>query len=204
MDFQNRSSQPQNSSQSQTSSQPQVVASSTRSSADFPSKIISEKTRFGRITNLSLFGAVVILLIALVTFIALGGNGDKEGKYVDSTKLQAVFLQTGQVYFGKLKINNGTYVLSNIYYLQTSSTGTGTAASSSVSLVKLGCELHQPYDQMVINHTQITFWENLQDGGQVGQAVAKFVKANPNGQKCTTPSATSTTSNVQNAGSVTN
>ena len=196
MDFQNRNTQ--------ASTQPQTVASSTGTVTSLPSKIISEKTKFGRITNLSLFGAIVVLLLALVTFIALGGNGNKEGKYVDSKKLQAVFLQTGQVYFGKLKVNDGAYVLTNIYYLQTSSTGTGTAASSSVSLVKLGCELHQPFDQMIINHSQITFWENLQDGGQVGTAVAKFVKDNPNGQKCTTPSTTSTTNNVQNAGKVTN
>lgn len=199
MDFQNRSSQPQ------TNTQPQVVTPNKSSVDNFTSKIISDKTKFGRMTVMSLFGGVVILLLALVTFIALGGNGDKEGRYVDSTKLQAVFLQTGQVYFGKLKVNNGTFVLSNIYYLQTSSTGTGTtAAASNVSLVKLGCELHQPYDQMVINHTQVTFWENLQDGGQVGKAVAKFVKDNPKGQKCTTTSATSTTDNVQNAGNVTN
>jgi hypothetical protein len=50
--------------------------------------------------------------------------------------------------------------------------------------VKLGCELHAPFDQMVINRDQVTFWENLQDDGQVAKAVATFKKENPNGQKC--------------------
>ena len=177
--------------------QPQAAGQSARSVVPK----LSDKAKFGRITNVSLFGAVAVLLIALVAFLGLGGNTGKEAKYVDSGKLQAVFLQTGQVYFGKLKINDGSYVLSNIYYLQTASTGSGTTASSNVSLVKLGCELHEPYDQMVINHSQITFWENLQDNGQVGQAVAKFIKANPNGQKCTdqSSSASTTSGTVQNA-----
>jgi len=161
----------------------------------------SDKNKFGRITNASLFGAVAVLLIALVAFLGMGGNTSKEAKFVDSGKLQAVFLQTGQVYFGKLKITDGSYVLSNIYYLQTSSTGTGNTASSNVSLVKLGCELHEPYDQMVVNHSQITFWENLQDNGQVAKAVATFVKNNPNGQKCTDQStgASTTGNTVQGA-----
>ncbi len=176
--------------------QPQANGPSARSAAPK----LSDKTKIGRITNMSLFGSVAVLLIALVAFLGLGGNAGKEAKLIDSSKLQAVFLQTGQVYFGKLKIDNGTYVLSNIYYLQTSST-TAATTSSNVSLVKLGCELHEPYDLMVINRSQITFWENLQDNGQVGQAVAKFIKANPNGQKCAdqSTSASTTSGNVQNA-----
>lgn len=176
--------------------QPQAVGQSARSAV--PKQ--SDKNKLGRITNVSLFGAVAVLLIALVAFLGLGGNPGKEAKFIDSGKLQAVFLQTGQVYFGKLKINDGSYVLSNIYYLQTSSSTTATA-SSNVSLVKLGCELHEPYDQMVINHSQITFWENLQDNGQVAKAVSTFVKNNPNGQKCTeqTTGASTTGNTVQNA-----
>jgi len=198
MDFQDRSTQPQ------------VVAPGVRTATAMPSsvptKTSSDKGKWSRITGMSIVGAVVILLLALVAFIAFGSSGSNEDKYVDSSKLQAVFLQTGQVYFGKVKVLNSNYlVLSNIYYLQTSSTGTTAAASaanSSVSLVKLGCELHEPYDQMVINRTQITFWENLQDNGQVAKAVVAFVKSNPNGQKCTDQSSSSgsTSGSVQNAG----
>jgi hypothetical protein len=140
-----------------------------------------------------------------VASIAFSTN-DNENKYVDTSKLQAVFLGTGQVYFGNVKaLNDKYFVLTNIYYLQTSSSSTSTtstAANTSVSLVKLGCELHQPYDQMVINRSQVTFWENLQSDGQVAKAVAAFEKANPSGQKCTDQSsaASSSSSAVQNAG----
>jgi|SRR5665213_1641435 len=194
MDFSNRSTQPQ------------TVAPTAHVAAATPSggkRGQSDKGKWGRVTGAVLVGAVAILLLALVAFIAFGGsNGTKEDKYVDTTKLQAVFLNTGQVYFGKIKVLNSSYfVVTNIYYLQTSSTGTTANANTSVSLVKLGCELHEPFDQMVINRSQVTFWENLQDNGQVAKAVSTFQKDNPNGQKCTDQSASSstTTNSVQNA-----
>jgi hypothetical protein len=151
--------------------------------------------------------AVAVLLCASIVAAAFGGV-KSESSYVDSTKLQAVFLNTGQVYFGNIKSLNTKYVrLTNIYYLQTSNSG-GTAsassASSNVTLVKLGCELHEPLDQMLINRDQVTFWENLGDNGQVAKAVAAFEKANPSGQKCadqSTSSSTNSVNNAQNAGS---
>jgi hypothetical protein len=154
-----------------------------------------DKGMWGRVGFVVIIAAVVILLGAA---IALLGSGDKvspENKYVDTTKLQAVFLNTGQVYFGNIKtLNTKYFVVSNIYYLQTANgaaSGTSTAANTSVSLVKLGCELHEPYDQMVINRDQVTFWENLQSNGQVAKAVATFKQQNPNGQKCADQSSSS-------------
>ena len=138
---------------------------------------------------------VVALLIGLTTLFATGDATKNEYKYVDSTKLQAVFLNTGQVYFGNIKSLNSNYlVLGNIFYLQTASSGTGstaTNANSNVTLVKLGCELHEPYDQMVINADQVTFWENLSPKGQVAKAVATFKEQNPEGQKCADQSSSS-------------
>ena len=155
-------------------------------------------------SKVGLVGLVTIAAILLIGVALLAGTGDKasaEQKFVDSNKLQAVFLSTGQVYFGNIKtLNSNYFVVSNIYYLQTSSTGTGTAANAntSVSLVKLGCELHSPFDQMVINRSQVTFWENLQDTGQVAKAVKTFKTQNPSGQKCSDTAANaSTTNNVQ-------
>lgn len=179
--------------------QPQAAA--PQGAGGKKSKVGGKWTRWG---STVLVGAVIVLIVALVAFVGLGGNAPKaESKYVDSSKLQAVFLNTGQVYFGKVTSLNSRYVvLSNIYYLQTSSTGTDANANTNVSLVKLGCELHEPLDQMVINREQVTFWENLGDNGQVAQAVKTFEKQNPNGQKCadqSTSAGTNSTSNTQPA-----
>lgn len=188
MDFTNRNAQPQPTAPSQ-------------SAAGKKGKFSNKWSKLG---SSVLVGAVIVLLVALIAFVALGGNAPKaESKYVDSSKLQAVFLNTGQVYFGNVKNLNKKYVvLTNIYYLQTSQTanaGTEANANANVSLVKLGCELHEPLDQMVINRDQVTFWENLGDNGQVAKAVATFEKQNPNGQKCADQSSSSSTNSGTNA-----
>ena len=167
----------------------------------------SDNGKWGRWGVLAAVIAIVILLAGIIILVASSNNIKGEDKYVDSNKLQAVFLNTGQVYFGNIKTLNSQYlVLNNIYYLQTSgssSTTPSTAANSNVTLVKLGCELHAPYDQMVINRSQVTFWENLQSTGKVAQAVAAFQKQNPNGQKCSdqsTSAGTNSINSTQNAG----
>ncbi len=193
MDF-SRSAQPQ-------AAAPAVASAHKKSSGD--------KSPLGRVAVVAAAALVALLLIAL-TVVSFGSSSDGESKFVNNDKLQAVFLNTGQVYFGKItELNSKYFVVTNIYYLQTSTSGTSasaTNASTSVSLVKLGCELHEPYDKMVINRSQVTFWENLQDNGQVAKAVSTFQKQNPSGQKCSDQGSSasgSTTSNVQNAGSAT-
>jgi hypothetical protein len=121
--------------------------------------------------------------------VLVTSHDKSESSYVDSSKLQAVFLTNDQVYFGNVtKLNSKTIVLKNVYYLQTqnSSAQQTTDSNSNVSLVKLGCELHKPFDTMVVNREQVQFWENLQSDGQVANAVKQFEQQNPNGQKCST------------------
>lgn len=138
----------------------------------------------------------IALLIGAIIWIIANGNGKTEKEYVDKGKYQAVFLNGGQVYFGKVKdLNSRFVILDSIYYLrvnQQQAEGQDqqqAQANQDVSLAKLGCELHGPQDQMVINREQVTFWENLKDDGQVAKAIAEFVKQNPDGQKCTEPNA---------------
>lgn len=140
-----------------------------------------------------------ILIGALVLLIAFGGWNKGEARYVDESKMQAVFLNGGQVYFGKVKSLNSEYMrLTDVYYLRVNQQVQPDAAqaatnSNDISLVKLGCELHGPQDQMIIKGAQIIFWENLKTDGQVAKAVDEYVKQNPNGQTCADPAATSNT-----------
>jgi len=167
----------------------------------------SDGGKWARIGVVALVAAIALLLLFLIGWLIFGVSNTKEDKYVDSNKLQAIFLSTGQVYFGNVTTMNDRYtVLTNIYYLQTSSSDSSKSSTSSnnVSLVKLGCELHAPYDQMVINRSQITFWENLQDNGQVATAVKTFQKDNPNGQKCSDQSSSSSTSSTNATQGATN
>lgn len=202
MDFSNRNVQSQ-----ATASGTQAPAAGNPGAAKKNRAAGSDNGKWGRIGVVAAIAAIVILLIGVIVVAASGNSSVKaENKYVDSSKLQAVFLNTGQVYFGNIKsLNNDYFVVTNIYYLQTANNGSSSSNSnSSVTLVKLGCELHEPYDQMVINSDQVTFWENLGDNGQVAKAVKTFEKQNPDGQKCadqSTSSSTNAGSNAQNAGS---
>ncbi|HEV7455023.1 MAG TPA: hypothetical protein VGO07_07225 [Candidatus Saccharimonadales bacterium] len=148
-----------------------------------------------------LFAATIV--IVLIAFMFYNSSPKAEANFVDTTKQQAVFLTNGQVYFGKVSEVNKQYLtLNNIYYLnvnqqvqpnQKDASG-NSAANNSISLVKLGCELHGPADQMVINREQVTFWENLKSDGQVSKAISQWVQQNPNGQKCSTTTTTPATS----------
>jgi hypothetical protein len=163
-----------------------------------------DKNEWFRVANMLLVFAVVVLIGAVIALI-ITNSPKPESSYIDKNKLQAVFLNTGQVYFGNItSLNSKYFVVDHIYYLQTSggSSSAASTANTSVSLVKLGCELHRPDDQMVINRAQVTFWENLEPAGQVATAVQNFVKANPQGQKCVgdSNSSSSTSNTVQSAG----
>lgn len=152
------------------------------------------------VTNLMERSSVILLFAIAILILAIAGltffSGNAEGHIVKKDKYQAVFLNNGQVYFGHIHSLNSDFVdLQSIYYLQTnggSTTDQTSSSSNNVSLVKLGCELHAPYDQMVINRDQVLFWENLQDSGQVVKAIAQYQKDNPNGQTCKSSSQSST------------
>lgn len=183
---------------------------SNRSSSQGSSKRFGKgdwsHTKIYRLVQGLLMLCVLIVVVGLLVFLALNDNTYKsESSYIDGSKLQAVFLNTGQVYFGNIKsLNNNYLVLTNIFYLQTSSasgSSSSSSANTSVSLVKLGCEIHAPLDQMVINRTSVTFWENLSASGQVAKAVSTWEKDNPDGQKCSDQSTAGTSgqSTPQNA-----
>lgn len=158
-----------------------------------------------RFASVALLFSVTALIVALAYFLAIG-KSNNEGQFVDDSKLQAVFLNGGQVYFGKVEDLNAKYLrMSNIYYLRVNQTvqpdqengSQQQATANDISLVKLGCELHGPQDEMLINREQVIFWENLKGDGQVAKAVDEYVKANPNGQQCNTNTGSGSNSGSQ-------
>ncbi len=106
---------------------------------------------------------------------------------VEKSGAQAVFFRSGQVYFGKItRITETQIKLENIYYLKSSRVGKTDLDNlpADVTLVKLGCELHGPKDEMFIERKEVEFWENLKNDSQVSQAIATYEEAYPEGQKC--------------------
>ena len=167
-----------------------------------PKKRISTSQIF---MGVALF-AVAILAILMLLVVVMGG-----GKGLDSAvkkdQYQAVFLnsQDGQVYFGKLKAYNEQYYhLTDIFYvrveqkIQPEGQQASTSAQQSISLAKLGNELHGPEDEMYISKDKVLFWENLKESGQVVTVIREY-KKNPEAAnkaaeeaKTTTPTTTTT------------
>lgn len=156
---------------------------------------------------------IFTLLVAIVLLIAIGWaiwNGSTVGysetNQVNTAKYQAVFLNGGSTsgsvayttYFGHItKLTPQYMILKNVYYLTTTSSSS-SSTQVQPQLTKLGCQqLHSPYDEMVINRSQVAFWENLQDSGKVVTAIKQFVKQNPNGPNCNATSSTNSSSNNQ-------
>jgi len=89
----------------------------------------------------------------------------------------AVFLSSGQVYFGKLELIEGKRFvkLKDIFYLRSGETPV-EEGQAGINLVKLGQELHGPHDAMNVNVDHITFWEKLRDDGPVVVAILDYYR----------------------------
>jgi hypothetical protein len=135
--------------------------------------------------SISLFAVAILATLMLLVVVMGGGKGLDSA--VKKDQYQAVFLnsQDGQVYFGKLAAYNEQYYrLTDIFYvrveqkIQPEGQAAANAAQQSISLAKLGNELHGPEDEMFISKDKVLFWENLKEGGQVVTAIREY-KKNP-------------------------
>lgn len=161
--------------------------------------------------------AAIVLIIAIIWLIFSNSATSGEADQIKTNEYQAVFLNGGATsgavayttYFGHItKLTSNYFILKDVYYLTTSTSGSGSNQTTNPQLTKLGCQqLHSPYDEMVINRNQVAFWENLMDSGKVVQAIKQFQQQNPNGPNCSTnnsSSTNSTTGTQQNTTSPTN
>lgn len=126
---------------------------------------------FGKIFLFFLTIAVIAGIVVLAIFYKNRKSSDQK-----ASPYSAVFLSNGQVYFGKISnVKNNYLTLSNIYYIQSPTSGQSqnqnNTTSGNVSLVKLGNELHGPTDEMFINSSSILFYENLRTDSKVVQSI---------------------------------
>ena len=128
-------------------------------------------------------GMIIGLILGFVLLAAgIGGycflSRSQLSTQIDSGKYQAVFLSSGQVYFGKLTAVDSQYLkLSGVFYIQSQQDAASgedqitAQESTGMQLIKLGEEVHGPEDTMVINRDQMLFFENLKSDGKVTQLI---------------------------------
>lgn len=121
------------------------------------------------------WGVLVVGIVVVVAAVLVKGRNGLEVFPAES--YQAVFLDNGQVYFGKIgSVNKDFLSLTEVYYLRAGSLALGEEGSdnaTSLDLVKLGAELHAPRDQMVINKEHILFYEELGQDGEIMKLIRK-------------------------------
>lgn len=116
----------------------------------------------------SIGALVIVLVFGLFNFNPLG-----RFPKVDDKLWQAVFLENGQVYFGKLEEHDQNYVvLREVFYLR-EATDLDAKDTANLNLIKLGGEVHGPEDEMYINKESILYFEDMKDTSRVVQSILK-------------------------------
>jgi hypothetical protein len=119
----------------------------------------------------------IALIATLLVVAAVAGwlVWQQLASQIMADRYQAVFLNNGQVYFGKLHDYYGSRpYMTDVYYFQANGQDGGSQQSGGTQLlVKLGKEIHAPEDKLILNKDAILFVENLQDSGNVVDAINK-------------------------------
>ncbi len=147
----------------------------------------------GNMLKKLLYLVLAVIVLFVLYYAAVGGADGAINRY-PKNHWQAVFLSNGQVYFGHVnKVTKKSVVLEDIYYLQVvtqplqrSQEGTDTAADQQqeqrLTLIKLGNEIHGPFDRMNINRDQVVLVENLKDDSRVVEAITRYVNEQQSAQ----------------------
>lgn len=162
----------------------------------------SKTTGGGKLNFLS-SGLIICIgiLLAVIVFALVFYKTTTENNYIDTSTYQSVFVNVngssgGQAYFGHIVSLNSSYlVLNDVFYLQSGST------TNQFTLNNLSCALYNPDDQMVINRSQVAFWENLKSNSQVVTDINKWNSENLQCSKAT--SAATSSSSTSSTGSST-
>jgi hypothetical protein len=131
------------------------------------------------------FLTLIGLLIALLASPWVIERRFPNSKYI------AVFLSSGQVYFGHLNsLTRNNLILGYIFYLQSDKKKDRNAGTKwlydeenqrpqpGVSLVKLGNELHGPEDFMLVNRQHVVFIEHLSSKSDVAMVIEEYRNKN--------------------------
>ncbi len=148
-----------------------------------PARTPRPKKNWLKIALLSLAGVVVAL--ALLWGIRWVNNLSSAESSVNTGRYQAVFLTTGEVYFGKMTVTSDGYLrLADVFYIQKKASEAKDEtndlqqatndAGPQVELIKLGSEIHGPEDAMLISKDQVLYFENLKNDGTVVKSIDKY------------------------------
>ncbi len=114
-------------------------------------------------------GRKVILCTGAFALFSLLLSGCGKGKPSFTTEYQAVFMDNGQVFFGKVENSGSSYsLLRDVFYIGRQASPDGKEARNI--LIKRGNEWHAP-DYMYINRQHIVVVEPVSSSSRVAQLI---------------------------------
>lgn len=121
----------------------------------------------------SMSGKIVFALMGIL-LLAFSGCNEKPGF---STDYQAVFMDNGQVFFGKITNTGGAYPrLSEVFYIGRQASPDGKDVKSI--LIKRGNEWHGP-EFMYLNRQHIVVIEPVSPSSRVAQLIKEAQNQKP-------------------------
>lgn len=91
---------------------------------------------------------------------------------VTATGYSAVYLDTDQVFYGKLDRKSDRYLLlTDAFYYQP---GLRSSAPGSIKILKVGTELHKPVDRVYINRLRVVMVEQLTEKSKIVDAIMRY------------------------------
>jgi hypothetical protein len=96
------------------------------------------------------------------------GSGSGTQKLQFQTEYQAIFLTSGQVYFGKAELGTDYVTLKDVYYVQSQANQKTKEVTNT--LIKRGKEPHGP-DIMLISKNDVSFIESVTAESQVAKLI---------------------------------
>lgn len=127
---------------------------------------------------------LIVILCGIIAFLALTFIGIIFfNPQLNANVFYAVFLDNGQVYFGRITKQTSTeVVLNNVFYLKASTDlstqSTKELPDANLALVKLGQELYKPQDKMIINKDHVLFLEEMGSNSEIMNAIEKYENQN--------------------------
>lgn len=122
--------------------------------------------------------AVAGIVVVLIARQMSDSSSDPLTSNVSSSRYQAVVLDDGNIYFGKLSsIGDGFYKLKHATYLRQKPVDAADKNAKAVpQVVRASEQLYQPDDTMLINRDRIARVENLSTSSRVADAIDRLSK----------------------------
>ena len=133
----------------------------TTSPSDIPRSTLSHRQKAFLVSIL-----VVAVVVISTAFLSANQISSSVVGTIDEGTFQAVHLDTGEIYFGKIvSADNDLVVLTDVFYF---------LDDTKTKLVKRGKEAHSPTDAFSINNSHVLATENLDADSAVVKAIQNY------------------------------